>query len=344
MKRLERHGAIFAGLKHAALIGAVALLAGCSTSSLPDWANPSEWFDDDAEQYAENQTSERPEAVSSGPPSLTSVPERPEPISTPAERQASYNAISSGGYDDTDVYAQPDGVANSRVNGAPSTGVTSSYLSAQVPDISQLPNVTGQPASSLPRRTVNLGSVDLADLPGGTEPAFETSSAAPLSSEVMSYLPRVVIDSQSVRSPAAPAASASTGPAPIYRPQQPIAAAAGGASPVETIYFVNGSSNLNGEDIMKIGGAARRHTADGGRVLIVGHASSRAATANQIEADTVNFEISRKRAQAVANALVQEGVDPALIMVEARGDGEAARVPATAEQEARGRRVEIYID
>ena len=109
------------------------------------------------------------------------------------------------------------------------------------------------------------------------------------------------------------------------------------------IYFANGSVYLNDDDRAKIDNAARIQIADASRVLVVGHASNQNTGRTTVEADAINFEMSRRRAQAVAEVLVESGVNPSLILVEARGTSQAS-FPASLEQEAQSRRVEIYLD
>lgn len=344
MNRITDVARFSAGLQKTVLIGSLVLLAGCS-GGVPDWANPTEWFGgDDSDIYAENVPDASSDRGYSGPPSLSTVPDRPEAISTPEERAASYSSLTGDGYDADDVYARPDRVANSRVGGAPSTFVGSNILGPLAPDVSLLPNMTGRPLAGLAQPTVNLGSVNLADLPGGTEPAFQPSSAAPLSDEVLAFLPNVVIDSAGVRNIAL-----GNSRSPEVQPFQTsvstaVSTASTGSVPVETIFFGNGSVYLNDQDMAKIDNAVRIQIADARRVLVVGHASTRSTARNALEADAINFEISRRRAQAVAEVLVDRGVDPSLILIEARGTSGASNVPATEEQQAQSRRVEIYLN
>ncbi len=340
MNRNTDMARLSAGLQKTVLIGSLVLLAGCS-GGLPDWANPTEWFGgDDSDIYAQDVPDASSDRGYSGPPSLSTVPDRPEAISTPEERAASYSSLSDDGYDADDVYARPDRVANSRIGGAPSTFVSSNNLGPLAPDASLLPNMTGRPSAGSAQPTVNLGAVNLADLPGGTEPSFQPSTAAPLSDGVLAFLPNVVIGSGGVRSVAL-----ENSRSPEVQPfQTSVSTASNGSAPVETIFFANGSVYLNDQDRTRIDNAVRMQIADASRVLVVGHASTRSTARNAIEADAINFEISRRRAQAVAKVLVDRGVDPSLILIEARGTSDASNGPATEEQQAQSRRVEIYLN
>lgn len=72
------------------------------------------------------------------------------------------------------------------------------------------------------------------------------------------------------------------------------------------------------------------------RIEIVGHTDSRGS-------DEYNYELSLKRARAVADVLVENGVDPARIRT--RGEGESRPIAPndTPEGRARNRRVEIHV-
>jgi len=71
-------------------------------------------------------------------------------------------------------------------------------------------------------------------------------------------------------------------------------------------------------------------------VHVIGHADSSGS-------DTANLRVSRKRADLVANYLEERGVDPARIIVEARGEEQPRASNATAKGRELNRRVEILI-
>ncbi|MBV9912755.1 MAG: OmpA family protein [Sinobacteraceae bacterium] len=72
-------------------------------------------------------------------------------------------------------------------------------------------------------------------------------------------------------------------------------------------------------------------------VRIVGYADPRGST-------HYNMELSRRRAQAVAEVLAMSGIDPQRLIVEARGSAEAESSPGDADGNALDRRVSVRIE
>src|SRR5690606_33237640 len=68
-------------------------------------------------------------------------------------------------------------------------------------------------------------------------------------------------------------------------------AAADGRTPVETLYFAQGSSRLSAEDRAKLDRIARSQKAAGTTIRIVGHASSRTRDMPEAEHMMVNFNV-----------------------------------------------------
>jgi outer membrane protein OmpA-like peptidoglycan-associated protein len=120
--------------------------------------------------------------------------------------------------------------------------------------------------------------------------------------------------------------------------------AGAGTTRLATILFANGSDRVSGQDL-----AILRKVSDilknrGGRLRIVGHASSRTRNMDLIKHKMVNFQISAARADAVAEALVRIGVAPELISVVARSDADPVFYEIMPSGEAGNRRAEIYLD
>lgn len=72
-------------------------------------------------------------------------------------------------------------------------------------------------------------------------------------------------------------------------------------------------------------------------VRIVGYADPRGS-------EHYNMELSRRRAQAVAEVLAMSGIDPQRLIVEARGKTEAQSTPGAADGNALDRRVSVRIE
>lgn len=124
---------------------------------------------------------------------------------------------------------------------------------------------------------------------------------------------------------------------------QPQADTGAAGQQLAVIYFGHAGAGLNGEDRQVLQKVAKLYKKRGGNLRVVGHASSRTATMDMIRHRMVNLDISMRRAENVADALVRYGVPRGRITVEAR----AARDPEYHEfmptGEAGNRRAEIFL-
>ena len=113
---------------------------------------------------------------------------------------------------------------------------------------------------------------------------------------------------------------------------------------VGTIYFGDGSAQLSAQDRSILQAVTDVFGQMGGRVRVIGHSSMGVRTFNSAQREAVNFKISLKRANAVANELIRQGIPPEKLEVVAEGD----RAPVYAETSRTGaahnRRTEIFID
>ena len=113
---------------------------------------------------------------------------------------------------------------------------------------------------------------------------------------------------------------------------------------VGTIYFGDGSAQLSTQDRSILQAVTDVFGQMGGRVRVIGHSSMGARTFNSAQREAVNFKMSLKRANAVANELIRQGIPPENVEVVAEGD----RTPVYAETSQTGaaynRRTEIFID
>ena len=114
-------------------------------------------------------------------------------------------------------------------------------------------------------------------------------------------------------------------------------------SPVALIYFQDGSASLSEDDRSVIREVAELQRASGGVIQIVGHASMAAGSTDPAVNDEANYDISLARANAVANALLREGIDSANVQVAAAGSTEPEYYEFTPTGEAGNRRAEIYL-
>jgi OOP family OmpA-OmpF porin len=102
----------------------------------------------------------------------------------------------------------------------------------------------------------------------------------------------------------------------------------------EDVLFEYNKSNLTNASIEKIQAAAEKIKADGGNYFVDGFADS-------IGSDEYNINLSRKRAQAVKDALVKEGVEANRLEVRAFGEQYPKCTNDTEEGRACNRRVVV---
>ncbi len=110
------------------------------------------------------------------------------------------------------------------------------------------------------------------------------------------------------------------------------------------IHFAVGSAALTAEAKRALRKVARLHKERGGTVRVVGHASSRTREMPLAKHKLVNFEISLKRARAVAQELIRLGVEPEALFVGAVGDNDPVYYEWMPSGEAGNRRAEVYLD
>jgi outer membrane protein OmpA-like peptidoglycan-associated protein len=118
----------------------------------------------------------------------------------------------------------------------------------------------------------------------------------------------------------------------------------GGSRQVATIRFPDGSSNVSGAGRSALQEVVSEYKKRPGMIRVVGHASSRTRDLSISQHKLVNFDISLKRAQVVANRLARMGVKSEDILIEARGDSEPLYFEAMPRGEAENRRVEIFLE
>ena len=137
---------------------------------------------------------------------------------------------------------------------------------------------------------------------------------------------------QTASLPAQPAAvaGATVGPQP------------GGAIPVATIYFANGSAKLDSDEHIIVRQVAALAEQEPARIKVVGHASSRTRTMNPVEHAAANRKMSAERAAQVRRQLIAAGVPGERIEIEAVSDLQPEFYEIMPTGEAGNRRVEIF--
>ena len=135
-----------------------------------------------------------------------------------------------------------------------------------------------------------------------------------------------------------PAADRSSRPVPLS------SLPAGGRIRVATIIFSHGSTHLSDRDRQILREVRAVQQSRGGRLVVVGHASSRTRSMDTVRHKMVNYRVSAARADAVAAALTSLGIPRDSIQIDARSDSEPVFYEVMPTGEAGNRRAEVYLE
>lgn len=116
-----------------------------------------------------------------------------------------------------------------------------------------------------------------------------------------------------------------------------------GAVKVATVQFDNGSASLRSGARRVIGSVYNIYRKKGGKVHVIGHASSRTRNMDPVDHKMVNYRVSAGRADKVARELVRLGVSSKDIIIDAKSDVMPMYYEIMPSGEAGNRRAEIYI-
>lgn len=122
------------------------------------------------------------------------------------------------------------------------------------------------------------------------------------------------------------------------------APADGNGHTVAVIEFPTGSAALSREARDTLARVAERQGREGGRLRVVGHSSSRTHDMPATEQMLVDYRLSADRASAVAEALIDLGVDPDAIAVATVGDTDPRDYETMPAGQARNQRVVILLE
>ena len=209
----------------------------------------------------------------------------------------------------------------------------------------ELPTMTAEQRDDQDRLARQLAEIRSRAEAGSVLPANVQLSAAPGEQAT------IVISSQGIETVGAMAAET---PLPTMTPPQPpaasrlmesraVMAAPGRTVKVATILFDNGSSRLKAHDKRILRAVTRLQRKNGGKLRIVGHASSRTRNLPPIKHKMANFQVSASRADRVASALVSMGVKQEDIQIAAVSDAEPVYYEFMPSGEAGNRRTEVYL-
>jgi outer membrane protein OmpA-like peptidoglycan-associated protein len=120
-------------------------------------------------------------------------------------------------------------------------------------------------------------------------------------------------------------------------------AASDGRTPIEIIFFEEGSNRIGRNDMSKLKKIAQTQLRSGGVLKVVGHASSRTRQLPLDEHKLVNLDASQRRATSVAQTFLDLGVAGDNLIIESVSDAIPLSVEAMPSEEAKNRRVEIFL-
>ena len=347
MRTSCRTGAVMATIMTVSLS-----LGACSWT--PDWANPVEWYKgardwavgDDPQNTA--QTAKPIPGADKAYPKLSSVPQRPVAPSE-AQRKAMANSLAadreSARYTDGQIRRQSESVTRADIAARPPAApqiVTPAARSRPSPVQSANP----VPATQSTRPP----SIPMA--PPAYAPVAKAAPPLRANSSMRPSLPFDVSNSRPIASLAPPARGGFV-PAQQFSTRfpagvggqitPPAGTASGPAGALETVFFKSGSSRVTAAARRKIRRAVELVKGRGGRLVVVGHASSRTRDLDPLRYRLANFRISYDRAEAVAKELIRQGVAQNLIEINAMSDSRPVFHEVMPAGEALNRRVEIVL-
>jgi len=331
------------GSSVAAIVLSLALGA---CSSVPNWANPVEWYKgtaewivgDDDEVITARKAARAPKNVPPNAnqpfPNLSAVPARPQGIDSRVQRRqqverglisdrrrARHAALSPG----DSAKPSPRNVPGAPVR--PKLAVPSRVALPRI--VTKAPtkgNQTFQKAiaqQSAPKRRA-VGPV-----------RRNTMGVPPSSRGGITLIPPDVLTTVRSRRQLKRSAPPQLAYGPI--------GIAGRSVSVGTIFFANGSSKISGKYNKTLRAIVNTQKTKGGNFRVVGHASSRTRDIKPLGHQIANFRISLARAEAVAHQLMLHGA-PGSVAVTGVSDNQPIYHEFMPLGEAGNRRVEIYLD
>ena len=321
------------------VVALAAMFALSACSSVPDYANPVEWYNSTVDFFDDDAPPPLPlEDVPGANEPFPELSNTPDPPLREIEL-AALDSVSEGLVADRANAQYTDQLARAGTESAlaepptfQQTGLPPipALQPSTVTPLSRYESLTRQtalppapvPATPLQPRAVDRG-IDVKTMfanlftssgPRGTAPAASPSASA----FTASGLPR---------------SGLAVGSATLF-----------GSNKAAVIYFAIGSARIDKEGRAALHKLADYHKQSGGTLRVVGHASNRTKELSAENRELVNFDISFKRARAVADELIRHGVPPAKLEVIARSDSVPVYQEWMPSGEAGNRRAEVFID
>jgi len=314
----------------AALV-ALLLLGGCSAFD--------GLFGDDRPQPVSQAGQAQRQAASQGSPNLGNVP--PRPTATPTSDR---RALEQGLAADRDQARYTDDQLRGRAAAAPPPPAPASAagFGAPPPAPGAAPSFgaasQARPPQPVPGNPYAQRGPAPAGIPAypGQETVAQTYAQA-LQQASASQLPTETV--AGAISGADGTQVAGVAPRPAANRFGPVQ-----STQVAVIVFGNGASALGERDRQIVSAVATEQKRTGAAVRVVGYSSSRTRDMTPDRHNRANYEISMRRAQAVARELARQGVPRASIFVEARADAEPIYHESMPQAEAYNRRAEVFLE
>ena len=321
---------------------AAAMLAVSGCTEVPDYANPAEWYRSAVDVFDDDAPPPPPAEEVPGAhepfPSVGDVPDSPSREIELSELESVGEGLvadrESAKYTDEILRSDGGGDISLPTVEAPLAEAPSSSYEYGQSAISQYGTADYTSALQQPVQPTTVATL------GRGLDVKTLFSALFQSSGPMAVAPAVVTSTVPTTtgvlgSGILPATSALTGGS---------GAASFGSSKAAVIYFAVGSAALNKDGRNALHKVADLHKQRGGIIRVVGHASNRTSEVSAAQHELINFDISFKRARAVADELIRHGVAPDRLVVVSRSDSEPAYHEWMPSGEAGNRRAEVFIE
>lgn len=192
------------------------------------------------------------------------------------------------------------------------------------------PSAAPDPAPAAPTPSGDPNKA-FAPQPGSMPPAFDVGSVMMLAPLTVGFTPSADDACAEPAPVKGDIARAQSGEVPFSALKSP---PFDGSLQVAVIQFGPSSTGLDSVDSAVLARVAEIQRENGGTVRIVAHAAQ----------DRDNFDVSRRRALAIAQELRRLGVPTSQMVAEAASDGEPIYQTSTARGLAANRRVEVFMD
>lgn len=364
-------------LLQAALLTAPMLLVGCS--SVPDAANPVEWYRSTVEYFGDDEAEVEKTTPSKMSTTATAAASAPGPkkkiasgfkAAESSQRQYAPSIMRQG--DVVNPLGEAQKVAVNEPPApmaAPSRPVIQTQMANAAPKLKL--NTQQRAAVTQPTPTMDnlsVGEVYAANVSqtrpmnvGATMNGSQMDTMGNFSFDTIVVSSDGVVRQQQNYKPQTQVASSSNARRDTYSSAmmiEPSVVTQGqaqslsrfnstmfsGSFQVATIQFGNGSANLTKEDLRILKEVITIHQQQGGIVRIVGHASSRTRDMAPDAHDKINQKVSLGRADKVARELLRLGMTGERLFVGGVADHQPLYQEVMPSGEAGNRRTEIFVD